>query len=126
MKKIIIFVGLVLSQFSWAADEMGDVGRLIGYTFWDESSDTYPSRHMEAIVMEGLDGQGNPVTQKYVGGGTSCQQREVQASNQPLLLTALTEKNMRIRPIYKPGLGNIRCMVGFDLIQMPQFEAYVQ
>ncbi len=126
MKNIILLIMTMLAPVAFAgSDSEGQIGRLIGLSIYDDDSNSYLNNHLRLTVMEGVDGLGNPLTMTYVSEGTTCQSKGISPQNYAVLQTAMVEKNIRIRPYYVPGLGNSRCIVAFDLIQMPQFESVV-
>jgi len=107
------FLGATLAAplTSHAADNTGVEGFVQSVLTYSSSSDTYQSRRGEIVVREGA--SENSTARTYVFGGTSCQQRGISTSQITALLTLINDSNRAVIPKYKPGLGNIRCIVGF-------------
>lgn len=96
---------------SQAADNTGVEGYVESVLTYSSSSDTYQSRRGEILIREGT--TQNSTARTYVFGGTSCQQRGISTSQINALLRMINDSNRAVIPKYKPGLGNIRCIVGF-------------
>ncbi len=122
---LLLLLGLPVLSVAGNQDSIGEVGRLIGVELYDVDSYAYNSRNLTVSILEGYDNQGVAMMRTYVSGGTTCQQRGLSPSNYHLLQTAMTNKHIRIRPRHRPGLGGTRCIIGFSLIQMPQYEDLV-
>lgn len=120
-----MLLGLPVLSIAGNQDDIGAVGRLIGMELYDVDSYAYNSRNLTISILEGYDNQGVAMMRTYVSGGTTCQQRGLSPSNYQLLQTAMTSKHIRVRPRHRPGLGGTRCIIGFSLIQMPQYEDLV-
>jgi len=106
------FLGATLAAplTSHAADNTGVEGYVESVLTYSSSSDTYQSRRGEIVIREG---SASGTARNYVFGGTSCQQRGISTSQINALLTLINDSTRAVVPKYKPGLGNIRCIVGF-------------
>lgn len=96
---------------SHAADNTGAEGYVESVLTYSPSSDSYSSRRGEIVIREGTSDQA--IARTYVFGGTSCQQRTIASSQIAALLSLVNDSNRAVQPKYKPGLGGIRCIVGF-------------
>lgn len=100
---------LTLPATASAADKTGSVGDVAGVDVYSSSSDTYLKYHGRLFVDT------NKGSEEYRWGGTSCNSKTISDDMVALLITAIGSPRVVVKPRYKSGQGNARCLVGFSL-----------
>lgn len=90
------------------ADSLGATGTVAGVLVNEPSADAYGFERGHLLIDEG------GVTRKYPWGGTACSGRNVSDANIALLVAAM-DRGTLVTPSYKPGTGQVRCLVGMRL-----------
>jgi hypothetical protein len=94
------------------ADSDGEPGKLVAVEVLTADSDDYTLRHGRIIVQETT----GKVDRTYLLGGTSlCPNQEVSDAQIDMLVRAAGNPKLVIKPFFKVGNGNSRCLVGFAL-----------
>jgi len=101
---------LVIGVSSANADELGDIGAVVGLQINTTVGDLYLQYHGRMYVNSDIG------LQEYRWGGTSCGSRVLTEAQTAALHRALDNKQMRIQPVYQIGQGLTRCVVGFTLV----------
>jgi hypothetical protein len=100
-----------------AADDVGDVGTIVGLQVNTASSDAYLQMHGRMYVLDG-----NKQVDEYRWGGTSCGSKQLTEAQVAALHRALDNKRMKIEPLSQTGQGQAVCLVGFTLIPKPALK----
>jgi len=105
-----LLVALLLAQEA-RADSEGAAGKLVAVEVLTTDSDVYALRHARIVVEES-----GKVQREYLLGGVSlCPNADVSDGQIDMLVRAAGNPKLAIKPFYKAGNGNSRCLVGFAL-----------
>ena len=96
-----------------AADQTGATGVAQRVEINSTSADAFVKFHGRLFVESGK--KNATRTDEYRWGGTSCGSKTLNADMVQLLLDAV-RGNMKIKPLYKPGQGTTKCLVGFSIM----------
>lgn len=93
------------------ADSEGAPGKLVAVEVVAADSDVYALRHGRIVVEEA-----GKVQREYLLGGVSlCPNADVSDGQIDALARAAGNPKLAIKPFYKVGNGNVRCLVAFVL-----------
>ena len=104
--------GVLLGALPAIADDVGEVGTLVGLQVNTTLADTYLQYHGRAFVKV-ADG----TLDEYRWGGTSCNTKVLTENQVAALQRVLDNAKVRIQPLSLPGQGQIICLVGFTVVQ---------
>ncbi|MCA9572967.1 MAG: hypothetical protein KC656_34255 [Myxococcales bacterium] len=113
MSRALSFVVLALSASVVAhADENGTPGTISSMRVHTPSADSFLQYHGRVQITSSQDGRN--LQREYRWGGLSCGSRVLEPDEVAMLQQAHIH-GFTIKPIWKPGQGTTRCLVGFDL-----------
>jgi hypothetical protein len=113
------FSVLVLFAGTARADDAGLRGSIVSLELNTNSADTYLQYHGR-MVVKNSDG----VLDEYRWGGASCGARTLTESQFLALQAAANKKSMFIDPRYQLGQADIKCVVGFNLIEKKNLKLF--
>jgi hypothetical protein len=87
-------------------DEVGDAGRIQALHINHVYADTYLQFHGRVFIGKNAD--------EYRWGGTSCGTK-VLPDNMVSLLEGALDSGLTVEPLWKPGSGSAKCLVGFNI-----------
>lgn len=94
------------------ADSEGQVGKLVVVEVLTADSDDYALRHGRIVVEET---PGKQQRSYLLGGASLCPNQDVNDAQIDMLARAAGNPKLLIKPFYKTGNANSRCLVGFAL-----------
>jgi hypothetical protein len=106
-----LLAGLLLAQGA-RADSEGEIGKLVVVEVNTADSDVYALRHGRIVVEESV---GKAQRVYLLGGVSLCPNQEVTDGQIDILARAAGNPKLLIKPYYKAGNGNSRCLVSFLL-----------
>ena len=107
---ICLLAALLLAQGA-RADSEGAPGKLVAVEVATADSDVYALRHGRIVVEEA----GKLQRQYLLGGISLCPNADVSDAQIDMLVRAAGNPKLAIKPFYKVGNGNSRCLVAFVL-----------
>jgi hypothetical protein len=105
------------------ADSEGEAGRLVAVEVVTADSDVYALRHGRIVVEESL---GKEERTYLLGGVSLCPNQDVSDAQIDMLVRAAGNPKLSIKPFFKAGNGNSRCLVGFVLGAKKQVAGITQ
>lgn len=87
-------------------DEVGDAGRIQTLHINHLYADTYLQFHGRVFIGKDAD--------EYRWGGASCGTK-VLPDNMVSLLESALDSGLNVEPLWKPGQGGAKCLVGFNI-----------
>jgi hypothetical protein len=123
MRRTIGFLTLLSALFFYAgaasADDTGQRGSIAGLDVNTDSADIYLQYHGRMFVKNS---DGN--LDEYRWGGSSCQTRLLTDAQLAALQGAQNNKKMTIEPRSLIGQGNVKCLVGFTLVEKKNLKLF--
>jgi hypothetical protein len=105
------------------ADSEGEAGRLVAVEVLTADSDVYALRHGRIVVEES---PGKEERTYLLGGVSLCPNQAVSDAQIDMLVRAAGNPKLLIKPFFKTGNGNSRCLVGFVLGAKKQVAGITQ
>jgi len=106
----LLTIALAVPAIAYAADQSGAEGRAKTVEVLSPSSDSYIQYHGRLIV------RAQKRDTEYRWGGTSCGSKVLSDAQVDRLVEAVRDKDeVKILPLYQPGQGTNKCLVGFSL-----------
>jgi hypothetical protein len=105
------------------ADSEGEAGRIVAVEVLTADSDVYALRHGRIVVQESV---GKAERTYLLGGVSLCPNQDVTDAQIDQLVRAAGNPKLSIKPFFKTGNGNSRCLVGFVLGAKKQVAGITQ
>lgn len=120
-RKMIQTLGLGLtlsfaSGLAHAVDTQGYSGGLASVRINETSSDAYGVERGNLVINEG-----GGVLRKYNIAGQACNGKTLSEQNMNILARVVGNPGIKLVPYYKGGGGNVRCLVGFEMLDLRVF-----